>query len=86
MNIHFIKERVMIILFMKMQSDLCLQCTLFHIQSMQFSTASCILMGNRNVTVKFYHVLHVAHKHKLHKLTMARILSQASGYLKGDVH
>ena len=28
---------------------------------------------------KIYHVLHVAHKHELHKLTMTRILSQASG-------
>ena len=38
-----------------------------------------MLMGKRNATVKFCHVLHVAHKHELQKLTMTRILSQASG-------
>ena len=38
-----------------------------------------ILTGKRNATVKFSHVLHVAHKHELHKLTMTRIWSKASG-------
>ena len=38
-----------------------------------------ILMGKRNSTVKICHVSHVAYKHKLHKLAMTRILSQASG-------
>ena len=38
-----------------------------------------ILTGKRNATVKFCHVLHVAHNHELHKLTMTRILNQASG-------
>ena len=37
-----------------------------------------ILTGKRNAKVKYCHVLHVAHKHELHKLTMTRILSQAS--------
>ena len=32
-----------------------------------------ILTGKRNATVKFCHVLHVAHKHELNKLTMTRI-------------
>ena len=32
--------------------------------------------------VKLCHVLHVALKHELHKLTMTRILSRASGLLK----
>ena len=39
-----------------------------------------ILTDKRNATVKMCHVLHVAHKHELHKLTMIRILSQTSGY------
>ena len=39
-----------------------------------------ILTGKRNDTVKCCHVLHVAHKHELRKLTMATTLSQASGY------
>ena len=36
-----------------------------------------ILTGKRNATVKFCHVLHVAHIHELQKLTMTRILSKA---------
>ena len=56
--------------------------TLSHIPSIHFSTSSCILTGKRNPTVKFCHVLHVAHKHELHKLTMTTILSQALGLLK----
>ena len=58
--------------------------------TLQFmSTVSCIgesqvlfsyiLTGKRNATVKFRHILFVAHKHELHKLTITRILSQASG-------
>ena len=35
--------------------------------------------GKRNASAKFCQVLHVAHKQELRKLTMARILSQASG-------
>ena len=41
-----------------------------------------ILTGKRNATVKFCHALHVAHKNELQMLTMARILSQASGLFK----
>ena len=42
-----------------------------------------ILTGKRNATVKFCHVLHVAHKHELHKLTMPnQNWSQASGLFK----
>ena len=36
--------------------------------------------GKRKATLKFCHVLHVAHNYELHKLTMTRILSQVSGY------
>ena len=43
------------------------------------SVGTSILTGKRNATVKFCHVLHVAHKYELHKLTMTRILSEASG-------
>ena len=35
--------------------------------------------GQKKRYSKFCYVLHEAHKHELHKLTMARILSQASG-------
>ena len=35
--------------------------------------------GQKNTAVKCCHVLHVAHKHELHKLTVTKILSQASG-------
>ena len=37
-----------------------------------------ILTDKRNTTVNVCHVLRLAHKHELHKLTMTRILSQAS--------
>ena len=38
-----------------------------------------ILTDKINDTVNFCHVLHVAHKHELHRLTITRILSQTSG-------
>ena len=34
--------------------------------------------GQKKCYSKILHVLHVAHKHELHKLTMTKILSQAS--------
>ena len=40
---------------------------------------SNILPDKRNATVKFCHVLRMAHKHELPKLTMTRSLSQVSG-------
>ena len=47
----------------------------YHQSVKQFGS---ILTGKRNPIVKFCHVLHVAHKHELQKLTMTKILSKAS--------
>ena len=48
-------------------------------ENLSTSCGPYILTGKRNATVNFFHVLHVAHKHELHKFTMTGILCQASG-------
>ena len=47
--------------------------------SVTFNCFKIYTDGKRNATVKICHALHVANKHELHKLTVARMLSQASG-------
>ena len=41
-----------------------------------------ILTGKRNATVEFVKLRRVIHKHELHKLTVTRTLSKASGLLE----
>ena len=40
-----------------------------------------ILTGKRNATIELCHVRHMVHIHELHKVTMTRALSKASGCL-----